>query len=95
MAKFRLSEAAEAAGKSVATRVKDKKTGASEFVIWDKKHGVEHDVPDSSAGPLREYLKASWYDNHGILQPMLIEVPAEAPKPAPKPAAPGGASGPQ
>jgi hypothetical protein len=96
MAKFKLSEAAEAAGKSVATRVKDMKTGASELIIWDKKNGVEHEVPESSAGPLREqYLKPSWYDNHSILQPMLVEVPAE--KPAPKPATvprPGGAPGP-
>jgi hypothetical protein len=93
MPKFKLSEAAEAEGKSVATRVRDKKTGASELVIFDKDHGVEHDIPESAAGPLREqYLKRCWYDSHGLPQPMLVEVPVEKPAP-PAPAAPGGAPG--
>jgi len=93
MPKFRLSEAAEAAGKSVATRVKDKKTGASDLVIWDKKNGVEHDVPEDTAVRLREQYKKGPTTKPNPVGGWLVEVPAE--KPAPAPAAPGGAPGPK
>ena len=89
MPKFRISEAAEAAGKSIATRVKDKKTGASELIIFDRKV-PEHEVSGDAAVRLREcFTRPSFYVGE-LKYPLLIEVLAEKPAPA----APGGAPGP-